>query len=317
MEPMTPSAYLYADLKIFGGIKNQEAAQILLTDRPVANGESPRERARERTRLSREYVKSAPGDLPASFFADFAVSALRIANHMIAHLDTADAHERICRHYREDTVSGMVSALDAYGRRGQLYSNAVCHVATMPLANERSRCSVFILLFIVTGCLGDPAFAAAEAERFAESKLNGSFRTQTAQTIPSLTEPKAEPDGDNLLGLQRVVGGKLKPTVHPLDPAGTVVGALADGIADITDVDPDVSRRHLRIWRDGNRWLCEGLSSTNGTAIISGADKRVHVVEPPRSTRSVDWIAHPCEIAPADTLCLGATTRFMVIPIVK
>lgn len=312
---MTPSAYMYADLKSFAGIKNQDAAQILLTDRPVANGESPRERAAERTRLSREFVKSAPGDLPASFFADFAASALRIANHMVMRLGGTDAHERICLHYRESTVDGMVAALDACGRNGRLYANAVEHVAAMPLANERSRCSVFVLLFIATGCLGDPAEAAAQAEQFAASKLNGAFRTQTAQTALNL--PDTAPAPAELLALQRVVGGKLRPEVHALDPCGTVVGTLADGPADIVDVDADVSRRHLRIWRDGDRWLCEGMGSTNGTALISGADKRVHVVEPPRSNRTADWISHPCEIAPADTLCLGATTRFMVIPITE
>ena len=71
------------------------------------------------------------------------------------------------------------------------------------------------------------------------------------------------------------------------------------------------SRHHLRIWREGGRWYCEGLGSTNGTTIVS-VDKRVRVVEPPARERPRDWTPEPCEIFSADLICLGAHTCFRV-----
>ena len=46
------------------------------------------------------------------------------------------------------------------------------------------------------------------------------------------------------------------------------------------DVDIDVSRKHLRIFEDGSAWHAQGLGSTNGTTLISGADKSITEIEP-------------------------------------
>jgi len=117
----------------------------------------------------------------------------------------------------------------------------------------------------------------------------------------------------------RIVSGKLKGPngFHRLntDAQGTEIGSLASDSSAINDVDEDVSRRHARVYREGTSWYIVGLKSTNGTTVISGADKIERVVEPPKGERPRDYVPEPVEIFPADTLCLGSSTRFMVIPI--
>ena len=117
----------------------------------------------------------------------------------------------------------------------------------------------------------------------------------------------------------RIVGGRLKgaDAFYRIPPTaqGAEIGALASGEHAITDVDEDVSRHHARVYKQGPHWYIEGMKSTNGTTVISGDDKLVYTVEPPRGERPRDWKPQPYEIFPADTICLGSSTRFMVIPV--
>lgn len=72
------------------------------------------------------------------------------------------------------------------------------------------------------------------------------------------------------IGLLRVVDGAVRAPLHRVaaDEAGTVVGSLASGPHDVNDVDIDVSRRYLRLWREQGRWLVQGLGLTNGTWLL-------------------------------------------------
>lgn len=69
------------------------------------------------------------------------------------------------------------------------------------------------------------------------------------------------------LGLQRVADGYVTGSIWWVDPAGEgcVVGSLATGEADLTDVQADVSSRRLRVWREGDVWWAMDLGSTNGS----------------------------------------------------
>ena len=88
----------------------------------------------------------------------------------------------------------------------------------------------------------------------------------------------------------RAEGGFLAGDVHWIDPAvGTVLGALAMGEGDITDVAADVSGERARVFCDDGRdagcdeapgatpcagralWCVEDLGSKNGTVLVSGA----------------------------------------------
>lgn len=309
MDKETPSRVMYNDLKTFGGIKLGSAAEILLSDRPRAGGRSLRERASSTPSfLTREVCDAEPGKYGERDFNDFSAAALTIVSRMVDRLGGADARERICRHYGEETVEPMCEALEAYGCKGTLYANAVERVATMTLANEKDRASVYVLLFVATGCLGQPYRAFKLADEFARAKLSGYFRTKMDADGP-VPEPVAP--RETSMALVRERNGVGDSRFYQLDPAGTEIGAFSDGPSDISEVELDVSAPHLRIWREKGHWYCEGLGSTNGTTIVS-VDKRVRVVEPPARERPRDWTPEPCEIFSADLICLGAHTCFRV-----
>ena len=80
-----------------------------------------------------------------------------------------------------------------------------------------------------------------------------------------------------------------------------------DGVQCIADVDADVSRNHAYIWQDGEHWYLRDLGSTNGTRLVSGGDGSERAVG-----RSVEEAP---ELFASDIICLGATTRFMVMPV--
>ena len=93
--------------------------------------------------------------------------------------------------------------------------------------------------------------------------------------------------------------------------------ARVDGLSwnspSITDVGADASREHLRIWLEGGRWYAQGLGSTNGTVLESGAGDGDIVIEPPRDQREPGKIYPPVEIENSDRLHLGLYTTFLVI----
>ena len=75
----------------------------------------------------------------------------------------------------------------------------------------------------------------------------------------------------------------------------------------------DASREHLRIWLQGEHWYAQGLGSTNGTVLESGAGDGDIVIEPPRDQREPGKIYPPVEIENSDRLHLGLYTTFLVI----
>lgn len=81
-------------------------------------------------------------------------------------------------------------------------------------------------------------------------------------------------------------------------------------------MDGDVSRRHLRVWAEDGRWWAQGLGSTNGSTLISGDTRETRVIEPARVDRERGADYPPVEILNSDTLCLGATTQFLVMQMV-
>lgn len=96
--------------------------------------------------------------------------------------------------------------------------------------------------------------------------------------------------------------------IHPLtrDPRGTVIGSLPKTSPSITDVGADASREHLRIWLEGEHWYAQGLGSTNGTVLESGAGDGDIVIEPPRDQREPGKVYPPVEIANSDQAPSGS-----------
>ena len=313
----SPSSIMYADFKELG-LKNRDVALVLFdTDRAFWNS-SLRDRIESRTQLSRGIVHVAPGEFDINLFRDFTQSSQTIMSRMATRMRERRETEitrKIAERYAGPSARAMQTALREYGINDSMYRNAVLHVSNLGLVNEADRALLYLMLFVVAGCTGDPREAANVVERFAADRVGASFRT-TEASFDSY-EPDAPESDDYTLGLMRIVNGRLKGTSAfyriAATEQGTEIGALATSPGAITDVDEDVSRRHARIYKQGSHYYIIGLKSTNGITVISGEDKIERVVEPPKWERPRDYVPQPYEIFPTDTICLGASTRFMVM----
>ena len=313
----SPSSIMYADFKNFG-LKNRDVALVLLDADRSFGDTTLRDRIESRTQLSRSFVHVAPGEVSEGLFNDFAQSSQtlmsRIASKMKERRET-EVTRSIGEHYAGPAAQEMQAALRAYGIDDSMYRNTVNHISKLGMVNEADRSLLYLMLFVATGCTGDPRKAANAVEDFSSSRVGASYRT-TEAVVDDFQDDVDDDDFE--LGLMRIVGGKLKGTsgFYKISPTeqGTEIGALASEPGSITDVDEDVSRHHARIYKSGRSYYIIGLKSTNGTTVISGDDKQEHVVEPPKRERPRDYVPKPYEIFPTDTICLGASTRFMAMP---
>ena len=212
----------------------------------------------------------------------------------------------------------MISSLVACGIDASAYQNALTAIASKNETSAQTRALINLALFVATGCTGNPLKGAEAAEDCSIHLLNEGFVTPKATVITEL-KPTADEAPVEALSLVRIVNGRMKgaSSFYELatDEHGTEIGRLVSGESCIRDVDADVSRRHARVFRDKSGcWFIEDLGSTNGTSIIEGSSKEVRIVAPPHGERAQGWKSPQCEIFPTDVICLGATTRFMVIP---
>ena len=209
----------------------------------------------------------------------------------------------------------MANVLSRYSLDGNLYRNAVCRINAAPLQSQADKAVLLVLLFLVSGCLANPEAAVKTTRSFMEQKL--AFTFSTLQPVEgSVTPQPGHPEKPTRLGLIRIDNGIARSSVYPLSTGkeGTVIGLLATGKSGINDVDIDVSRKHLRVFKHGEAWFAQGLGSTNGSTLLSGADKSIHEIEPKLGSRSAEP-SKPVRIHHGDTLRLGSTTQFLVLQI--
>ncbi len=302
-----PTSVLYDDLRTYGGITNKEAASVLLSARIMAGGKSPRDRIVEsRTYLSRKVVNVAPGDINPAMYGDFYASTQSLYARVRNHVGGRGSMDMVLKHYAGPATDAMEAALRAHGIESQVYRNEVERLLRVHVLSEQDRPLLLFMLFCITGCLADTSRAVRMVEEFAKHRF-----ARDLTTISTLTESNGETEPVSL-ALLRVRDGVAQPPFIPLSPQGNVIGAHAAGPGAISNVEPDVSRSHLHIWCEDGRWLCEGMDSTNGTFLISGADGSVLCVEPPRKERSPKALYPPMEFHAGDTLCCGANTQFFV-----
>lgn len=312
-----PSYTLYADLKAFGHISNRDAALVLLSPDSRSKGLSLRSHAmNDRTFLSRDIVHAEPGRYHAADFADFARATQELEAAILAHLGGGDSsYQELHKHYAGPAAQAMRQSLASCGEDDNLYANALQKIAFADLLSDNAKAQLCLMLFIVCGCLGKPDGAIAIVHDYATNVLELTIRTTQTNIGPGFPREAHPEQSDVQLALMRVVNGEAQLPAEELStaPAGTIVGALAMGPHTITNVGYDVSRNHLRIWRENGTWWVKGLGSTNGTTLISGDSRKTYVVEPPRAEREPGKDYGPVELSMSDTLCLGATTQFMVI----
>lgn len=316
----TPGSVMYQDLKTFGRVSNRDAALLLLNPDVRYGSVSLRDRAiQDRSFLSREVVHARPQDMGPGRFADLAQASLTLAGRIADGLGAPGAQQLMAEHYRGPAADAMRQALDDNDLDGTIYANALEKIAQARIPSERDRMVLYLMLFVSTGCLQNPRASVSLVEDYAASKLSSGLYTTETSVGPGYARSLQQRDAGVALGLMRIVDGAMRLPAYRLStaPEGTVVGMLAPGPDGITDVDRDVSRLHLRIWRDQGRWWAQGLGSTNGTTLISGDTGETRVVEPPRGLREPGVVYPPQELLHSDTLCLGATTRFLVLRVTE
>lgn len=323
MADETPSSVMFTDLRRFGGIPHRDAAGILLDGSIVVGSKPLSLRIDERTFLSREIVHARPENLFPGMFSDFDASAQAITARLVsARGGGQTGSSEVIAHYRGPARRALCEALSSYGIDAMPYTNATTKVMSLRLERESDRPLLLVMLFLIIGCLADPRAAATTVDAFARTHLHASLDTLISDDLTGQGANAAQtaPTAASRLGIVRLVDGAFRPPIHELsdDPEGTVIGCLPTGAHTIADVDADVSRAHARIWRSGDRWYVADLSSTNGTRVISGADKAVRIVGPasdgagtPGDTAVPEGT--PFQIDNSDILCLGATTRFLVM----
>lgn len=319
MRKATPSEVLFDVLKGDLGINNRDAARILLSDRPAGSKPAPRLRVTEKTFLSRYvvHVNPATAKIDRAMFADFSQSVQNLMAAARLDADEMGAVFDMGRGERGRCISErMIETLDSWELAGSILRNTLDRVTVMPGLRASDRRLLQLMALTVCGCLADPHEAAAEVERFAESRLAVTFGTLDAGTYAAHERAVADPASEPVaLGLLRIAeDGSALPPIYRLDTSdgGTVIGSFAQDAHAITNVGPDVSHRHLRIEYSEGAWLASGLGSTNGTVLV-GQDGSVTAIEPPRRKRAGTSGAHRTPIQAGDLLELGASTRFLVI----
>lgn len=318
MAAETPCSVLYNDIRSFGGLKHLEIARMLINGNSYAGSTLLDKCSTNRSYLTRYIVHREPDQCAPGIYNDLTVSTLNLAAAISNKLGGGDrAYREISEHYSGPAAQGMMSVLADYDLDDRLYANALGRINSSDDHGPREKSTLFLMLFVATGALADPVQGVATVERFCDSKTGGHFGT-TETTVGrgfmgSLEQPRTV--APNLGLLRTHADNCVDMQIHPLtrDPRGTVIGSLPKTSPSITDVGADASREHLRIWLEGEHWYAQGLGSTNGTVLESGAGDGDIVIEPPRDQREPGKIYPPVEIENSDRLHLGLYTTFLVI----
>lgn len=95
----TPSSYMFADLRTFGGLTNTKAAKDLLTAETSYGGAAPRDHISEGAFFSHQIARSVPSQMHPEFFVDFVQSAQAITGKVVSNLAISSTHEDTAAHY--------------------------------------------------------------------------------------------------------------------------------------------------------------------------------------------------------------------------
>lgn len=312
-----PCGVLFETFKNFGRVSYRDLAAVILSDKPIAGGRSPRQRsAEDKSYLSRMVVHSKPGDLIPSMFADFQESAHTLYSMLRSPARANHAAEEILTCFSGEAAQAMAGACKLYGLDHALYLNTANRIFALQGVSTADRAFLLVLLFLETGCLQDTKSAASDVLQLTERTFNVAPVTQTAQTYHRSSDGETEAE-DVRLALFRVQGSRLsgRPYVLSTGPKGTEIGYLSTAADSITDVEETVSRHHLLIFRgEDGQWYARGLDSRNGTVLVSGNDRSETVVEPPRD-HAQGFVREDVLVKPGDKLVLARDTVFMVMQI--
>ena len=172
---------------------------------------------------------------------------------------------------------------------GDLTYGIVAVPASVSLANQNVFCGFCGQRIVATDLFC--AFCGAK-QPIAQQGVHSEIYSQVSAVAKLLIEGTSELDAPQY-SLQ-----KNETLIGRRDPMSNIFPEV-----DLSKYDPQtkISRRHARIWRDGNSYLVEDLGSSNGTILASGVSDALRL--PPHK---------PHVLANGDKIKIGDTTLFFV-----
>ena len=302
---LTPCGAMFDIFKRHAHLSHIELCTLILSTRPLADGRSAASRAADRSWVSRFIVRAPVGTLQERYFADYGTSAAKILSHLRlrqrAPMEPAAVMNMICG----PSGDAMCQALAEAHQDANLYRNALARLSQAAELAPAERAEAVLVLFVAVGCSANVRASVTYAIDYAHTTCGGSTSTPRSMSVED-GRADADERPRHPLGLLRVRDGYVVSAPLWIDPTleGVEVGALVTGEGDITDVGGDVSARHAHIWCDGTgTWRVEDLGSTNGTMVVSGANRVCRQVEPGRTAT----------LEPGDELKLGESTVYAIL----
>lgn len=302
---LTPCGAMFEMFKRYGGMSHKELASLVLSERPLSDGRSPLSRASDRTWLSRLVVNAPVGSLQPRYFRDFGMAAQRVMDRLRSNSRGEISSTRIIDMICGDAGKTMEYALASCHQDVTMYRNALERFSKDEGHTAGERAETIMVLYVAAACTANVPTAVAYANSYVHSVLGGRMRMPATveSSVPfKLADPVVPVTA---LGLMRVANGYISGAPYWVEPDGdgAVIGSMAMGAHDITDVESDVSAEHARVWCEGGAWHVCDLESRNGTRLLCGATGEEVALEPGR----------PVQVNPGDELHLGAATAFMVV----
>lgn len=295
----TPLEVMFSLFKTSFSLSHRALAELLLSDRPLTNGRPTAQMAQDTSWLSRTIVHSQPGSLEDRYFADWSCASNRILHKLREKgYSNVDIYTAIA-----SATGAIVQTLSAYGRDGLLYRNAASRLAGCQ-SDEDDRALISIALVVSTACWCDPARSITYIIDHIERA--GNVRSFTPPSSVSSSPCDLKQTGTaHALGLIRIDNELVVGGPYAIEPSaiGSIIGALALEDGAVTDVGPDASARHLRIFTESNVWYAQDLGSANGTYLVEASNgKKLDISS-----------GAPVQLYPGDILCLGRSTTFAVV----
>lgn len=303
----TPCGVLFDVFKRQGGISHKELASLILSERPLADGRSPVNRASDRTWLSHFVVRAPIGSLQPRYFKDHGLAAQRVLSRLRSRVGFTMTYEKVIDLICGEVGEAMDRALSLCHQDVALYRNALTRFKLGSGYTTGERAEALMVLFIAVGCSANVPYAVRYATEYVERSFGGRAGTPESSSFDVATAtPNAVP-ASYALGLMRIADGYLTGAPHWISSAseGVRIGALACGEDDITDVEADVSAEHALVWWDAESacWKVRDLESTNGTRVVRASDGTCLELTPDEDA----------ELRAGDELRLGASTAFVVL----
>lgn len=301
MSELTPCWAMFEILKRRGGLSHRATAELLLSNRQLADGRSALSRASDRSWVSRFIVHAPLGSLQERYFCDYGTAARRLFDRLRAGRRCL-TNEQIIDLVRDSREHTMEQALEESQQNVTLYRNALDRFSNLSGGLPGERAEVMLVLLVAVGCSGRVATAVAYTKNYAYRMFG--LEPGTPEAVAGEPDALSE-DTPRMLGLLRISEGLVAGAPHWVDPAGPgiEVGAMALGADDIADVEADVSGHHLRLHHDGARWLACDLGSTHGTVLVRCDDPEPQRLEP----------GEEVEVHPGDELRLASSTTFVLL----